>query len=172
MSVSKYLTKKYRFIFYSAKLLVATKLKLETNVSSQKKRKPDSNEISLFVQNQACCLANWIDSHTGYDFAVISHEAGRENTSNCFRCCEDLASGHQNIMVYSDNPKQIEKTMKSFVRHEGKVLYEIQPGYLFLNQTCRFLSSHFSELSLWTLIVVAISSNNFRRRRATFREKT
>ena len=92
MSVSKYLPKHYRFIVYSAKLLVPTKLTLETNVSSQKKRKLDSNEISLSVQNQTRGLAHWIDSHTDYDFAVISQEAGAQNTSNCFRWCEDLRS--------------------------------------------------------------------------------
>ena len=142
MSVSKYLPKHYRFIVYSAKLLVPTKLTLETNVSSQKKRKLDSNEISLSVQNQTRGLAHWIDSHTDYDFAIISHEAGAQNTSNCIRWCEDLASDHQHIKVCSDNPKQMEKTIEAFVRHEGKVLYEMRtrmfipqsPLQIFINQ--------------------------------------
>ena len=45
-------------------------------------------------------------------------------------------------MVCSNNPKQMEKTIKAFVRHEGKVLYEIRsrmfipqsPLQIFINQ--------------------------------------
>ena len=51
-------------------------------------------------------------------------------------------SDHQHIMVCSDNPKQMEKTVKAFVRHEGKVLYQIRtrmfipqsPLQTFINQ--------------------------------------
>ena len=124
MSVSNYSSKNYRFIIYSAKLLVPTKLSLETTPVSQKKRKHESSEVSLSIQNQTRGLTQWIDSHTDFDFAFVSHEAGSENSGSCFRWCEDLTSDHQHIMVC--NPKQMEKTIKAFVRHEGKVLYEIR----------------------------------------------
>ena len=142
MSVSNYSSKNYRFIIYSAKLLVPAKLSLETASVSQKKRKHEASEVSLSIQNQTRGLTQWIDSHTDFDFAVVSHEAGSENSGICFRWCEDLTSDHQHIMVCSDNPKQMEKTIKSFVRHEGKVLYEIRtrmfvpqsPLQTFINQ--------------------------------------
>ena len=84
----------------------------------------------------------WIASHTDFVFAVVYHEAGSENSGSCFRWCEDLTSDHQHIMVCSGNPKKMEKTIKEFVRHEGKVLYEIRtrmfipqsPLQTFINQ--------------------------------------
>ena len=134
MSVSNHSSKNNRFIIYSAKLLVPTKLSLETTPDSQKKRKHESSEVSRSIQNQTLGLPQWIDSHTDFDFAVVSNETGSENSGSCFRWCEDSTSDHQHIMVCSDNPKQMKKTVKAFVWHEGKVLYEIRTR-MFITQS-------------------------------------
>ena len=125
MSVSKYSSTQCRFIIFSVKLLVPAKLSSET-VVSHKKIKHEASEVSLSIQNQTRGLTWWIDSQTDFDFSIVSHEGDSENAVICFLWCEDLNSDHQHIMVCSDNSKQMEKTIKAFVLHEGKVLYEIR----------------------------------------------
>ena len=133
----------FRYIVYSAKLLVPTKL----NFDSAKKRKADvSQELQLESQSEIKGIAHWIDQNTDYDFVVVTHDPAKIEGRNCFRWCEDITCEHQHLLVHSDeNVKHMEQTLKSFIRHESKVLPDIRarifiPGDEKLSFALQFLN--------------------------------
>ena len=128
ISTQKFAPFHYRFIVYSAKVLVPAKLSPEPSSTLSKKRKhDDSVDDPLFcVPSQPHGLAYWIDAYTDLSFAVATHDISSTINTSCFRWCEDLSSEHQHVMVVSENPKQMEKTIKSFIKHESKVLQEVR----------------------------------------------
>ena len=117
MSTQKFAPFHYRFSVYSAKVLVPAKLSPELSSTLSKKRKhDDSVDDPLFsVPSQPHGLAYLNGAYTDLSFAVATHDISTIITS-CFCWCEDL----------SENPKQMEKTIKSFIKHECKVLQEVR----------------------------------------------
>ena len=125
MSQTQY--QKFRYLVYSAKVLVPTKTPIDnSNASASKKRKSESSELSLTAKSQQKGLAYWLDAYTDFDYAVINHDPSLHTHLESVRCCDDITWEHQHIMIFSETPKQMEKTLKSFVRYEGKVLHEIR----------------------------------------------
>ena len=123
----------FRFIVYSAQLLIPTQQATES--ISGKRRKTENPQLSLTSQRQPKGLAHWIDQFTDWQIAVVNHEPNRSETSASFRWCEDISTEHQHIIVHTnDNPKHMEKTIKSFIRHESKILNEIR-ARLFVPQS-------------------------------------
>ena len=141
----------FRFIVYSAQLLIPTQQAAES--ISGKRRKTENPQLSLTSQQQPKGLAHWIDQFTDWQFAVVNHEPNRSETSASFRWCEDISTEHQHIIVHTNgNPKHMEKTIKSFIRHESKILNEIR-ARLFVPQSSfqtfnqQFLRFNASEIS-------------------------
>ena len=115
---------KFRYIVYSANLLVPAKWTFD----SGKKRKAEVNhELQLESQSEIRGFAHWIDQNTEYDFVVVTHDPSKDENKSCFRWCEDIGSEHQHLLVHcSENVKHMEQTLKSFIRHESRVLPDIR----------------------------------------------
>ena len=112
----------FRYTVYSAQVLIPSQFSFELIT---KRRKVDQREGNLTTQVQPKGLAHWIDQFTEWQFAVVNHEP--QKTQQQFRWCNDIPFQHQHILVYSnDNPKHMEKIIKSYIRHESKVLFEIK----------------------------------------------
>ena len=127
MSTQKFAPLHYRFSVYSAKVLVPAKLSPEPSSTLSKKRKHDDSVDDPFsVPSQPHGLAYLNGAYTDLSFAVATHDISSTIITSCFRWCEDLSSEHQHVMVVSENPKQMEKTIKSFIKHESKVLQEVR----------------------------------------------
>ena len=141
----------FRFIIYSAQILLPAQQTVES--LSVKRRKTEHAQLTLTAQRQPKGLAHWIDQFTDWQFAVVNHEPNKIEPSASFRWCDDISTEHQHIIVHSnDNPKHMEKTIKSFIRHEGKVLNEIRarvfvPQSAFQTFNQQFLRFNVSEIS-------------------------
>ena len=138
--------RQFRFLVYSAKLLVPTKAPIDTSTPN-KRRKTDSNELSLTAQCQPKGLAHWLDSYTDFDYAVINHDPAIHTHLDSCRGCDDIECEHQHIMVYSESPKQMEKTLKAFIRYEGKVLHEIRARLFVPSEPLETFKEEFLHLS-------------------------
>ena len=138
----------FRFIVYSAQVLIPSQFPFDSN---SKRRKTDQREASQTTQVQPKGLAHWIDQFTEWQFAVVNHEP--EKTQQHFRLCDDISFEHQHILVYTnDNPKHMEKIIKSYIRHESKILFEIKarifaPSSAFQTFNQQFLRLNISDIT-------------------------
>ena len=109
---------KFRFIVYSAQVLIPSQFPFDSN---SKRRKTDQNEP--------------------------------EKTQQHFRWFDDISFEHQHILVYTnDNPKHMEKIIKSYIRHESKILFEIKarmfaPSSAFQTFNQQFLCLNISDIT-------------------------
>ena len=138
----------FRYIVYSAQVLIPSQFSLEAQT---KRHKIDTRDSNLTTQFQPKGLANWIDHFTEWQFAVVHHDP--QKTQHQYRWCDDISFEHQHILVYTyDNPKHMEKTIKSYIRHESKVLFEIKarmfvPTSAFQTFNQQFLRFNVSDIT-------------------------
>ena len=148
MNNSAEVSDNFRFIVYSAQVLIPSQFSFEAQT---KRRKMDTRDSNLATQLQPKGLANWIDHFTAWQFAVVHHDP--QKTQQQYRRCDDISFEHQHILVYTnDNPKHTEKTIKSYIRHESKVLFEIKarifvPTSAFQTFNQQFLRFNVSDIT-------------------------
>ena len=138
----------FRYIVYSAQVLIPSHFPFDSN---SKRRKTDPREANQTTQVQPKGPAHWIDQFTEWQFAVVNHEP--EKTQQHFRWCDDISFEHHYILVYTnDNPKYMEKIIKSYIRHESEILFEIKarifaPTSAFQTFNQQFLRLNVSDIT-------------------------
>ena len=122
MNNSAEISDNFRYIVSGAQVLIPSQSSFEAQT---KRRKIDTRDSILETQFQPKGLANWNDNFTEWQFAVVYHDP--QKTQQQYRWCDDISFEHQHILVYAnDNPKHMEKIIKSYIRHESKVLFAIK----------------------------------------------
>ena len=125
----------FRFIVYSAQVLIPSQFPFDSN---SKRRKTDQREASQTTQVQPKGLAHWIDQFTDWQFAVVNHEP--EKTQQHFRWCDDISFEHQDILVYTnDNPKHMRRISNPTFAMKAKS--SLRSRQEFLHHQARFRRS-------------------------------
>ena len=138
----------FRYIVYCAQILIPSQFSFEAQT---KRRKIDTGESNLATQFQPKGLANWIDHFREWLFAVVHRDP--QKTQQQYRWFDDISFEHQHILVYTnDNREHMKKTIKSYIRHESKVLFEIKakifvPTSAFQTFNQQFLRFNVSDIT-------------------------